>query len=94
MVWDYDEPLFRDYTVSGQGLESRGFVGGNTVDYVGLLLNGLMWKETSIWSPEPGDAVTSTIWTSANPSVSTTWIDATPSVSTTWTAFYYQDTFY
>jgi len=94
MAWDYDEPIFRDYTVSGQALESFGFVGGNTVDYVGLLVGGLLWKETSIWSPGIYDSVTSTTWTDATPSVSTSWTDATPSVSTTWTTYYYQTTFY
>lgn len=91
MVFDNAEPPFREYTVSGQALETRGLVGNNTVDYVGLLVFGLMWGCASLWSPSVGDLVTSTTWTAAAPSVSTTWTDATPAVTTTWTDFLYDN---
>ena len=91
MVFDGNEPPFNEYTYNGQALETWGFVGNNTVDYVGMLVYGLIWGCASLWSPGIGEGITSTIWTDSTPAVSTIWTDSTPAVSTTWTEFNYSN---
>lgn len=85
-----NEPPYLNKIVSGDALNTRGFVAFKTVDYVSLLIYGLFWDAYQIWTPDlSGEQVTSTTWTDATPSVSTSWTDATPSVSTVWTPFLY-----
>ena len=69
-----------DITISGQALESQGFVGlGFTIDGLGLLTFGFVWTCSQIWSPN--DPLISTSWTNADPVVTTTWTEYNPNGS-------------
>lgn len=51
----------QDVLISGQALESLGFIGENTISGIGLMTFGFIWNCGAIWSPSDDPAVV-TIW--------------------------------
>lgn len=78
-------PLPFDVTIVGGALQTRGFVGNNTISGIGLNSFGLIWDCDGLWTSS--EAGVSTNWADADASVSTSWTTSEASVTTTWTEF-------
>lgn len=54
----------QDILISGEALETFGFVGENTISGIGLMTFGFIWNCGDIWSPTDDPSLTTT-WTAS-----------------------------